>query len=231
MGAVAVIPARGGSQRIPRKNVRPFRGRPIIAWSIEAALASGCFERVVVSTDDDEIAEVAEAAGAEVPFRRPAALADHHAGTDAVLLHALETLAEGGVAPEHACCLYATAPFVTAQLVREGLEVLVRSGAGAAFTVTKFEFPIRRGLRLAADGRLEMLWPEHRMTRSQDLEPAYHDAGQLYWVDVARFRATPDVMQLAPVAIPVPRHRVQDIDDLEDWRRAELLHAALDPGA
>jgi N-acylneuraminate cytidylyltransferase len=228
MGAIAVIPARGGSRRIPRKNIRVFRGKPILAWSIEAAIASGCFERVVVSTDDDEIGAVAREFGAEVPFRRPAELSDDFAGTDAVLRHALDEMRRLGASPAHACCLYATAPFVTGELIRSGLRTLESSRAHSAFTVTRFEFPIRRALRIDAEGRLAMIWPEHRKTRSQDLEPAYHDAGQLYWVVVDRFLETGDILHPPAAPILVPRHRVQDIDDLDDWRRAELMHAALE---
>jgi pseudaminic acid cytidylyltransferase len=226
--AIAVIPARGGSQRIPRKNIKAFGGRPMIAWSIEAALACGLFDQVVVSTDDAEIAEVARAHGAQVPFMRPAALADHHTPTRPVVLHALRTL---GVTPQrhpHTCWLTATAPFVTAADLRRGLQVLVESGAEFAFSVARFSFPIQRALRLNAEGRIEMLYPEHRGTRSQDLEPAYHDAGQFYWGRTEAVLA--DRPTLSPLAVPVllPTHRVQDIDTPDDWERAERLFRVRD---
>lgn len=221
--AVAVIPARGGSQRIPRKNIRPFGGRPMIGWSIEAALESALFDRVVVSTDDDEIAEIARACGAEVPFRRPAELADHHTATRPVVLHALHTLGVSAQTHPHTCWLTATAPFVTAADLRRGLQTLRASSADFAFSVTRFSFPIQRALRINADGRIEMVQPEHRTTRSQDLEPTFHDAGQFYWGRTEAVLA--DLPTLSPRAVPVllPTHRVQDIDTPEDWERAERL--------
>jgi pseudaminic acid cytidylyltransferase len=226
--AVAIIPARGGSQRIPRKNIRPFGGRPMIGWSIEAALECALFDRVVVSTDDDEIAEVARAHGAEVPFMRPAALADHHTATRPVVLHALRTL---GIEPQrhpYTCWLTATAPFVTAADLRRGLQTMVDAKADFALSAARFGFPIQRALRLNAEGRIEMLYPEHRQTRSQDLEPAYHDAGQFYWGRTEAVLA--DKPTLSPLAVPVllPTHRVQDIDTPEDWERAERLFRVRD---
>lgn len=228
--AIAVIPARGGSQRIPRKNVRPFGGKPMLAWSVEAALASQLFDRVVVSTDDDEIAAVACAHGAEVPFVRPAALADHHTATRPVVLHALRTLGVEPAAHPFTCWLTATAPFVTAADLRRGLDTLVETGADFALSVARFSFPIQRALRLNAAGRIEMLYPEHRTTRSQDLEPAYHDAGQFYWGRTEAVLA--DLPTLSPRAVPVmlPTHRVQDIDTPEDWERAERLFRVRDVG-
>ena len=226
--AVAVIPARGGSQRIPRKNIKPFGGRPMIAWSIEAALASGLFERVVVSTDDAEIAEVARACGAEVPFMRPAALADHHTATRPVVLHALRTLGVDAQRHPYTCWLTATAPFVTAADLRRGLQTLVESGADFALSVARFSFPIQRALRLNAAGRIEMLYPEHRTTRSQDLEPAYHDAGQFYWGRTEAVLADRPTLSPLAVPVPLPTHRVQDIDTPEDWERAERLFRVRD---
>ncbi|HSI57160.1 MAG TPA: pseudaminic acid cytidylyltransferase [Ideonella sp.] len=221
--AVAVIPARGGSQRIPRKNVRPFAGKPMIAWSIAAALESGLFDRVVVSTDDDEIAEVARAHGAEVPFRRPAALAGHHTATRPVVIHALQTLGITAGSHPHTCTLAATAPFVSAADLARGVAMLVEQQAEFAFSVARYTFPIQRALRLNAEGRVEMFQPEHRLTRSQDLEPAFHDAGQFYWGLTGSVLA--DRPTFSPLSVPVllPEHRVQDIDTPEDWARAERL--------
>ncbi|WP_257292348.1 pseudaminic acid cytidylyltransferase, partial [Endozoicomonas sp. ONNA1] len=153
---VAIIPARGGSKRIPRKNIREFCGKPMIAWSIEAALESGCFDRVIVSTDDETIAEVARQFGAETPFSRPAALSDDFTGTLPVIRHAVEWLIQSGIAINYACCLYATAPFVSAESIREGHRKLLESGCNFALTVTSFAFPIQRALKINEGGRLEM---------------------------------------------------------------------------
>jgi pseudaminic acid cytidylyltransferase len=224
---LAVIPARGGSKRIPRKNIRPFCGRPIIGWSIEAALATGCFDRVVVSTDDDEIAEVARGFGAEVPFMRPADLSDGHTGTIPVIRHAIERLAQTGAASEQVCCIYATAPFIAAADLRLGLEVLQSSGADFAFSVTPYPFPVQRAVRINAQGRVEMLSPEHFDTRSQDLEPAYHDAGQFYWGRASAWLVAKTLFSPASAPVMLPTHRVQDIDTPDDWTRAEWMFRAL----
>ncbi len=227
MSAVCIIPARGGSKRIARKNIKPFCGQPMLAYSVQAALASHCFDRVVVSTDDDEIAALARAYGAEVPFVRPAALADDHTGTTAVVKHALQWLAAHHNTAEVACCLYATAPFVRAADIRRGLDVL-RSGAyDYAFSVTSFAFPIQRALRQQADGALSMFQPENFAVRSQDLEEAWHDAGQFYWGTAAAWLAEKPIFNSRAQAVVLPRHRVQDIDTPEDWLRAEYLFRAL----
>lgn len=226
MRAMAVIPARGGSKRIPGKNIKLFAGKPIIAYSIEAASVSGLFDRIIVSTDSEEIAAVARRYGGETPFMRPAELADDHAGTDAVFLHALEWIAERGAPPEHACCLCATAPLIDAADLRRGLDLLKSADATAAFSVAAYEHPIFRALRLNERGRLEMFWPEHRLTRSQDLPVAYHDAAQFYWANVARYRAVKRFFSSEAVPVVLPRHRVLDIDTPEDWEHAEVLFRA-----
>lgn len=222
---VAVVPARGGSRRIPRKNVRIFCGRPMIEWSLAAARASGCFDRIVVSTDDEEIAQVARGAGAEVPFRRAEALADEHTGAQAVLVDAIERLAlpPGAVV----CCLYATAPLLRPEDLRLGLQRLRASGADFALAVTTFPFPIQRALRVDAADRLGMFEPEHLATRSQDLEEAWHDAGQFCFGRARAWTDAVPVFSPAAVAVPMPRHRVQDIDTEEDWLRAEAMCLAL----
>lgn len=225
--AVAIIPARGGSKRIPRKNIREFAGKPMIVWSIEAAMASGCFTRVIISTDDDEIAAVAERHGGEAPFRRPAALSDDHTGTIPVVAHAIDWLREHGQAPEIVCCLYATAPFVQTEDVRAGCEALQANiDIDYAFSATSYAFPIQRALRLTADGRVAMFQPEHFTTRSQDLEEAWHDAGQFYWGRAEAWMAGRPIFSERAVPIQLPRHRVQDIDTPEDWQRAEWLFKA-----
>ncbi|CAN0617629.1 Pseudaminic acid cytidylyltransferase [Burkholderia multivorans] len=224
---VAIIPARGGSKRIPRKNVRDFLGKPIIAYSIEAARRSGVFDRILVSTDDEEIAAVARRYGAETPFMRPAALADDHTGTNAVVKHALQWLNDHGQPADAACCIYATAPFVQPRYLREGLELLERHGCAYAFSVTSYAFPIQRALRVDPEGVVQARQPEHIFTRSQDLEEAFHDAGQFYWGRADAFLS--DVVLYSPdaQAVVLPRHFVQDIDTLEDWHRAEFMYRAL----
>jgi len=220
---VAIIPARGGSKRIPRKNVRLFAGKPIIAHSIGAALDSGCFDRVIVSTDDVEIAAVAREWGAETPFVRPPELADDHTGTNAVVKHAINWLAEQGTPADYACCIYATAPFVQARYLQEGLARLLERRRGYAFSVTSFPFPIQRAIRINAEGAVEAIWPENIFRRSQDLEEAFHDAGQFYWGTVDAYLTDEVVFSPASIPIVLPRHLVQDIDTFEDWRRAELM--------
>ncbi len=224
---IAVIPARGGSKRIPRKNIREFCGKPMIAWSIAAARQSGCFDRVLVSTDDPEIAAVAERFGAEAPFVRPAELSNDHAGTIPVMRHAVEWLVKQRSAPENICCIYATAPFISPDDIRAGLELLQGNRADFAFSVTTFPYPIQRALRLTQKGRVQMFSRKYSATRSQDLEEAYHDAGQFYWGRAEAWLA--EKIIFGPDSLPVilPRHRVQDIDTMEDWRRAELMFTAL----
>lgn len=220
---IAIIPARGGSKRIPRKNIRDFCGKPMIAWTIEAAKASGCFEHIIVSTEDAEIAQVAKEWGAEVPFMRPMELADDHTGTGAVSLHALNWVIKHWHRPEVVCTLYATAPFLTPELIRQGLDMLNTSNAQIVFTATSFSFPIQRAIKLLPNGGVAMFQPEYLMTRSQDLEPAYHDAGQMYWkkTDALLNHVSAFSEQSQPLILP--RHLVQDIDTEEDWKRAELL--------
>jgi pseudaminic acid cytidylyltransferase len=224
---IAVIPARGGSKRIPRKNIKLFCGKPMIAWSIEAALESGCFDHVVVSTDDAEIAEVARQCGAQVPFMRPTTLSDDYTGTTPVIHHAIEWFSERGLVSDQVCCIYATAPFVSAADIRRGQDILTRLGSDYAFAVTKYPFPIQRAIRITDEGRVEMLNPEHFNTRSQDLEEAYHDAGQFYWGRASAWLAGKVIFGPHAAAIQLPRYRVQDIDTLEDWQMAEYLFYAV----
>ena len=171
---LAIIPARSGSKRIPRKNIKPFCGKPMIAWSIEAARLSGCFDRIVVSTDDAGIADVARAYGAEAPFMRPPELSDDHTGTIPVIAHAIDWMNRNADPVDFACCLYATAPFVQAKDLRRGFELLQQSGAGYAFSVTSYAFPIQRAIRITADQRVEMFNPELFTTRSQQIDKDSH---------------------------------------------------------
>ena len=225
--SLCVIPARGGSKRIPRKNVALFHGRPMIGWSIRAAQAADIFARIVVSTDDAGIAEIARAEGAEVPFLRPAALSDDHSPTVPVIAHAVAALGLPPDAP--VCCLYATAPLVTPEDLRAGLAALALGNAAYVVSVTRFGFPIQRALSRDAAGNLAMLHPEHMQTRSQDLPEAWHDAGQFYFARAATWAAQTPVFGPGAVGLPLPGHRVQDIDTPEDWTRAECLFAALHP--
>lgn len=226
---LAVIPARGGSKRIPGKNIRPFSGRPIIEYSIEAALQSGVFDRVIVSTDNDEIAAVARRCGAEVPFVRPEELSDDFATTTPVMQHAVQQIHSADVPVEFACCIYGTAPFVEAGEIRAGLDRL-REHPTAQFSlsVTTFPYAIFRSLRSNDNDEFEMFYPEHETTRSQDLPEAWHDAGQFYWADMKTWQQlSGGILAAKLVGVPVPRHRVQDIDTPEDWQRAELMFELL----
>jgi len=225
---LALIPARGGSKRIPRKNIRPFRGRPMIAWSIAAAQAAGCFDRILVSTDDEEIADVAARHGAEVPFLRPVHLADDQATTQSVVLHTVQWCEEQGLPVEAVCCLYATAPFVQSGDLVEAAHLLEQAPPQSfVFTATSFPFPIQRAIRIDVDGRSVMFQPEHFNTRSQDLEEAYHDAGQFYWARPGAWVSSRNLFDDGRPLL-LPRWRVQDIDTEEDWQRAELLHRLLE---
>ena len=220
---LAVIPARGGSKRIPRKNLKPFHGRPIIAYSIEAALRSGLFDRVIVSTDDDEIAAVAERFGAQAPFRRPPELSNDHAGTNAVVRHSQQWLASEGTPAHEVCCLYATAPFVTPEDLR-GAHALLGPGVDFVFTATHFDFPVQRALVRGPDGLVAPMFPEWIGTRSQDLTPALHDAGQFYWGHPQAFELHDVAFNARALAYELPSYRVQDIDTPDDWARAEGLY-------
>jgi N-acylneuraminate cytidylyltransferase len=226
---VAVIPARGGSKRIPRKNIKPFRGKPIIAWSIDAARSSGLFDRVIVSTDDAEIAEIARRHGAEVPFERSAELSNDHAGTIEVVAHATRWMQDRAWALDAVCCIYPTAPFVQVDDLRRGSEAL-RAGAWSyAFPVTDFPAPIFRAFRKLPEGGVEMFFPEHFTTRSQDLPAALHDAGQFYWGRPESWLEGVHVFGHRSYPIEIPRWRVHDLDTPDDWSRAELVHRALFP--
>jgi pseudaminic acid cytidylyltransferase len=225
---IAVIPARGGSKRIPRKNIRMFCGKPIIAYSIAAAQEIGLFDQVVVSTDDEEIASVARQFGATTPFMRPKEIADDFTGTNAVVKHAVSWFNAQSNDVTHACCLYATAPLMQARFITEGYEALTRSDAAFAFSVTSYAFPIQRAVRITPNGRVDAIYPEHRMARSQDLEHAYHDAGQFYWGTARAFLEDMPLFAPHSIGVILPRHFVQDIDTLEDWERAELMYRASD---
>lgn len=220
---IAVVPARGGSKRIPRKNVRPFCGRPMIAWTIGALRQSGCFARIVLSTDDEEIAQVGRDLGAEVPFRRPAELSEDHTTTLPVIAHAVRHLLEGGWKPDLVCCAYATAPMLNPEDLRNAMRVLEDTGADYVFSCTTFAFPIMRALRVDAGGGVAPIFPSSIEQRSQDLPQAIHDAGQFYWGRPETFVDQRPIFSSRSRAYMIPRYRVQDIDTEEDWTRAERL--------
>lgn len=227
MSVIAVIPARGGSKRIPHKNIKEFCGKPMIAYSIEAAKNAGIFDRIIVSTDSEKIAFTAKEFGADVPFMRPCELADDHTGTDAVILHALKWLMEDREKIDYICCIYATAPFVRAEYIIKGYNILRDNNATSCFSVTTYPFPIFRSLKINDNSRLEMFWPEYRETRSQDLTEAYHDAGQFYWADVKSYLKEKQFYSKDAVPVILPRYLVQDIDTPEDWETAEKMYSVL----
>jgi len=223
---IAIITARGGSKRIPGKNIKDFLGKPIIAYSIMAALESGCFDEVMVSTDSDEIASIAQSFGANIPFLRSAATSDDIASTADVLVEVLNDYIERGLEYDYACCVYPTAPFITAQKLQKGYELLIETGADSVLPVARFSYPIQRSLQIE-NNRLSMLWPEHMDTRSQDLPPAYHDSGQFYWLKVPSFLQTRKLFTSYSVPIVVPELEVQDIDSEDDWKIAEMKYLAI----
>lgn len=222
---IAVIPARGGSKRILKKNIRKFCGKEIIGYSIETALATNLFDSVIVTTDDREIAKVALSFGAEVPFMRPSELSDDITGTTPVIRHALQWCLDDGRDIKAVCGLYATAPFTTREDLTKGYEALRH--APASFSITTFPFPIYRGLKQDDNSRVSLIWPEHLMTRSQDLPEAYHDCGQFYWATRDFLLSGKEFMGGEATGVTLPRHRVQDIDTEEDWIRAEAMFRTL----
>jgi N-acylneuraminate cytidylyltransferase len=224
---ICVIPARSGSKRIPHKNIKVFNGEPIIAYSIEAALESNCFEQVIVSTDDNEIAEVAKTYGAKVPFIRPSELSNDYAGTVPVIKHTIEWLEDQNNTIDNVCCLYATAPFIQSQTISKAFQQLQESKADYCFSVTSFAFPIQRSIRITQDDKVDMFYPENFNVRSQDLEEAYHDAGQFYWGKAQAFKDELPVFSETASPYILPRYLVQDIDTMEDWIRAEAMHRVL----
>jgi len=224
---LCIIPARGGSKRIPRKNIKDFLGKPIIAYSIEAATQSGCFDKVIVSTDDEEIAKVAKRFGAEVPFIRPTELANDFAETIPVIKHAIEWFEEQVVKIDYVCCLYATAPFVTPAVLQAAFTQLITSQAGFCFSVTPYPSPIQRAIKITESERIEMFNPQMFNMRSQDLEEAYHDAGQFYWGKASAFKEQHRFYSEEASPYIVPGYLVQDLDNLDDWIRAEMMYQVL----
>lgn len=223
MRKIAIITARGGSKRIPKKNIKDFCGKPILAYSIEAAIASGIFDTVMVSTDDEEIAQVARQYGAEVPFYRSEATSNDYATTNDVLLEVLKEYAERGEQYEMACCIYPTAPFVTAEKLKHAVAQLSESDADTLIPVVAFSYPPQRAMVVEND-RLVFKYPEHLDSRSQDLQPHYHDVGQFYVFRTEAFKKNKKLMVGNILPLIVSELEVQDIDNMTDWKIAEMKY-------
>ncbi len=219
---IAIIPARGGSKRIPRKNIKNFLGQPIIKYSIDAALQTNIFDEVMVSTDDQEIAEIARKYGAKVPFLRSKKNSDDYATTADVIVEVLLEYKKRGKEYDYAFCIYPAAPFVTSEKLLNACKIIKKTDADAAVPVTRFSYPIQRGLKINNDGTIVMIWPKNRNTRSQDLMPTYHDAGQYSVVKVKTFLAEKKSFTKNTVPIIIPESEVQDIDTEEDWKLTEM---------
>ena len=224
---VAIIPARGQSKRIPKKNTKLFAGKPIISYSINVAKNTKIFDKIIVTTDSEEIAQISDSYGADTPFMRPAELADDYTPTALVIIHTLQWLKDRGKIVNYFCCIYPTAPFLNTKYLIKGFELLREENAVTAFSVTTFPFPLFRALKVTNMGYLEMFWPEYRDKRSQDLPQAYHDAGQFYWGNTEKFLRGKALYTEKSVPIVLPRFLVHDIDTLEDWETAEKMFIAL----
>lgn len=223
MGSLCIITARGGSKRIPRKNIKDFLGKPIIAYSIQTALSSGLFDEVMVSTDDNEIAEIAKKYGAKVPFMRSEKNSDDYSGTYDVVWEVLQEYEKRGARVEFICCLYPTAPLLNSDMLKKGFEKLKEGNHITTFPVCCYSTPIQRALKIK-DGKVGMFYPEYQTTRSQDLEPAYHDVGQFYWFDVSKIDASTKIYSDNSGVIILTMEVVQDIDNIGDWKKAELKY-------
>lgn len=224
---VAIIPARGGSKRIPRKNIKNFLGKPMIAYSIEAAIEAKIFDKVIVSTDDREIAKISERFGAEIPFIRPAEISDDYTGTHEVIGHAVTEMINDGCNISYACAIYPTAPLIQIKDIINGFEMIQSGKWDSVFAATTFNYPIFRSFKKMEAGGLEMFFPEFYKSRSQDLPTALHDAGQFYWARPSIWMKEPQGFNLRSNVIVLPSWRVVDIDDLEDWKRAEIAYKNL----
>lgn len=225
MSNIAVITARGGSKRIPKKNIKLFRGKPIIAYSIETALKSGLFDEVIVSTNDVEIASVAINHGASVPFYRSPLTSDDFSGTADVMLEVLQQLQQMNRFFEYACCIYPTAPFISVANLEKSFRLLKENEFDSVFPVCAFSYPILRALHRDDNGKTKMIWPENLLKRSQDLQTSYHDAGQFYWMSIASFLKERKIFTNNSGSIILNELEVQDIDNESDWKLAELKYS------
>lgn len=226
MSNFAIIPARGGSKRIPRKNIKDFLGKPIIAYSIEAALKSQLFDEVMVSTEDDEIAKIAVKYGAKVPFLRNAATSNDFASTMEVIQEVVsEYKIQFGKVFDLVCCIYPTAPLIQVHHLKKGLDFLLEKNFDSVFPVVAFGYPVWRGVEITDDGKTQMVWPEYQNSRSQDLKKVYHDAGQWYWINIKYLGETAFTNNSASIILS--EEEVQDIDNLTDWKLAEMKYKLL----
>lgn len=221
MKNLCIIPARGGSKRIPRKNIKPFMGKPIIAYSIEAALKSSLFDEVMVSTDDEEFAEVARQYGASVPFMRSAETANDYATTVDVLLEVIREYEKQNKTFDFLCCLYSTAPFVTSEKLQSAYHDMIEGGYDSTYTIVEYSYPIQRSLRIK-DCKVSMMWPEYAKSRSQDLEKSYHDAGQFYFTDINKMKERQALKGDNTLGFVLSELDVQDLDTMTDWKLAEM---------
>lgn len=224
---IAIIPARGGSKRIPKKNIKNFLGKPIISYSVELAIKSNLFDKVIVSTDCDEIAEIAKSYGAEVPFKRPQEISDDFSTLNDVLKHAIDFIENDGFLYEYVCCIYATAPFIEIDDVRRGFELINTKKWESVIAATNFSYPIFRSFEKDKKGGLKMVFPDHYSSRSQDLPEIFHDAGQFFWAKSEFLKKSPSGFNQNNTIIEIPNYRAQDIDTDEDWQRAELIYKYL----
>ena len=224
MGNLCIIPARGGSKRIPRKNIKLFLGKPIIAYSIEAALHSGLFDEIIVSTDDNEIAEIAKGYGAKVPFLRTEKTSNDYATTFDVVEEVLLLYKEFNKVFDYTCCLYACAPFVTKGKLIDSFQVLKSNNFDSVFPVMPFGFPIQRALKMDDDNKINFFYPEFSLSRSQDLEQSYHDAGQFYWMNTEKCLQHRKILSDNTGSIVISEMEGQDIDNEIDWKLAELKY-------
>ena len=219
---IAIIPARGGSKRIPKKNIKDFLGKPIIAYSIEIAISCKLFNKVIISTDDQQIKKVAIKYGAEAPFIRPKEIADDFTGTHEVIGHAVKWLEDNGEKIDYACCIYPTAPLIQKNDLVKGFEIIKTGKWNSVMAATNFSYPIFRSFENLKDGGLKMVFPEHYNSRSQDLPEVYHDAGLFYWAKPEIWKKKPERYNKKNSIIKIPNYRIQDIDTLDDWKKAEI---------
>jgi N-acylneuraminate cytidylyltransferase len=217
---IAIIPARGGSKRIPKKNIKSFFGEPIIKYSIEAAKKSGCFDEVMVSTDDIEISKISKECGASVPFLREENTSNDCASMEDVLIEVIDKYSKLGKKYKYGCCLMATAPFLSSEDIKEGAALIDKGDSISVFTVVQYSYPVQRALEIKDDW-VNLVWPENLDKRSQELEPRYHDAGQFYFFDVEKFKIERQLLSQNSKAIVLPEIKVQDIDTIDDWVMAE----------
>ena len=228
MKSFCIIPARGGSKRIPRKNIKSFRGKPLIGWTIEKALSAGCFDKVIISTDDDEIAKYSKSIGGEVPFLRPTNLADDYTNTFEVIQFTIKKLLETNPDLKYICCLFATAPLVFQDDLKKSFEMISTiKNKKILFGATGFDYPVQRALIFDKEKNVSMLNEEYTYIRSQDLQETFHDAGQFYWGTVNSWLNSKNAL-IGGLPFFIPRWRVQDIDNMEDWKRVEILHKLIE---